>query len=67
MKGLALILGKAARDGMLEDDDEDASPISESPSSSAKEYARLVIEALKDDDTDGAAEALLSLVRCRHK
>lgn len=67
MKGLALILGKAASskgNAAMSDDDEEESPDSSSETgSSAKEYARLAAEAIADKDFDGAAEALVSLVR----
>ena len=37
---------------------------SEDEGGDAKEYAKLVVSAIKDGDDEGAADALVSLVRC---
>lgn len=51
---------------MPDDEAEEASPDSESAEGEGgeREYAKLVIDAIKDGDDSGAADALVSLVRC---
>lgn len=68
MKGLLAILGKGAPKGapMPDDEAEEPSPDSESgegEGGDAKEYAQLVISAMKDGDDAGAADALVSMVK----
>lgn len=65
MKGLALLLSPKGGSkgsppvGASEDDD------SESPESSGSimSYARLVVDAIKDGDTESAAEALAAAIK----
>jgi len=76
MKGaLALLLGgKPSKSsvppkmgGMSDDEEtEEQSPDSESGEGEGSEaqYAKLVIDAMKDGDDAGAAKALVELVRC---
>jgi len=70
MKGLLAILGKGMPPkggGPMPDDEEaeESAPASEKgEGSDAKEYAKLVVSAIKDGDDEGAADALVSLVRC---
>lgn len=70
MKGLLAILGKGPppKGGGLKPDEADEpmpdSESSEGEGGEAKEYAKLVVSAIKDGDDDGAADALVSLVRC---
>ena len=71
MKGLLAILGKGPppKGGGPMPDDESTEPMSDDESAEGeggdmKEYAKLVVDAIKDGDTDGAADALVSLVRC---
>ncbi len=73
MKGLLAILGKGSPSkggGSMPpppDSEEEMSPDSESSEDEggdAKEYAKLVVSAIKDGDDEGAADALVSLVRC---
>lgn len=67
--GLAIIMGKAGppKSGppMPSDKSEPAMPDDEAAEGDddAKQYAKLVIDALKDGDDEGAANALVSLVR----
>lgn len=69
--GLALILGKAmptkSGKAMPDDESEESMPDSEEAEGEggdAKAAASLVISAIKDGDDAGAADALVSLVRC---
>ena len=70
MKGLLAILGKGSPSkggGPMPDDEEaeESAPASEKgEGGDAKEYAKLVISALKDGDEETAADALVSLVKC---
>lgn len=64
---LALIMGKGAPKGPPMPDDKAAppSPDDEATEGSGDEaaYAKLVVDALKDGDEAGAADALVELVR----
>lgn len=69
MKGLLAILGKGPppKGGGPMPDDESSEPMPDSESSEgeggdAKEYAKLVVDAIKDGDDAGASDALVSLV-----
>lgn len=73
--GLALILGKASppKDGGAMPSDK-APPMADDESAEGegggdeKQYAKLVVSAIKDGDDDGAADALVSLVKaCTNK
>lgn len=68
--GLAILLGKAAppKGGppMPDDEAEEPMPDSEaSEDSSAKQYAKLAVDAIKDGDDAAAVDALMGLWRCK--
>ena len=68
MKGLALLLGgKAGPKGpaLPENETTETGPDDEEAEGGTKSaYAKLVIDAMSDGDSEGAAKALVELVNC---